>query len=169
MRFTNPSARSAPVPLGAKGSVRWNNNSRRLASRAQKAGFAVVRDPGDKFQRNLAAHSRFSSPSPSPRPHPPFLPSASRLSGVEKLKERKDESRARTCLEKFRENVRGNPLSLYYFPSLSLPSSSVLPSITCFSRFRRASSCDNGAGQHRDALLTECNYNMAEFFYNGVS
>lgn len=154
------------LALGGKGSVRWNNNSRRLASRAQKAGFAVVRDPGDKFQGNLAALAFLLVPPTPSVLVPPLPPGAACLRGVEKLKERKDESRARTCLEKFRENVRGNPLSRITSLRSFLPPTWRLSLV--FRVFHRASSYDNGGGQHGDALLTECNYNMAEFFCNCV-
>lgn len=82
--------------------------------------------PSDKFQRNLAGRAIA------------FL-----LSPEWKSSKNEGTSRARTCLEKFRENVRGNPLSV---TSLSFD----FLSITCFSPlYDLARACDSGGQYER--------------------
>lgn len=80
----------------------------RRVSRA-KSRICTWPGPSDKFQRNLAGRALA------------FL-----LFLEWKSSKNAGASRARTCLEKFRENVRGNPLSVTSLPFDFL-------SITCFS------------------------------------
>ena len=110
----------------AQVSIRQNNNLERRASLARKKHrICTWLGPSDKFQRNLAGRAIA------------FL-----FSPEWKSSKNEGTSRARTCLEKFRENVRGNPLSV---TSLSFD----FLSITCFSPlYDLPRACDDSAGQH---------------------